>query len=76
MAQLQLCAEHRAIPNYLNSGKTYKCPYACGYEFLQYFGVSWSGISQVVNMIVLHCWMAFFLFTAYLALRYINHIKR
>ena len=53
-----------------------KCPYACGYEFLNFFGVSWSGISQVVNMIVLHCWLAFFLFTAFLALRFINHIKR
>ena len=53
-----------------------KCPYACGYEFLQYFGVSWSGISQVENMIILHAFLCWFFFTAFLALRFINHIKR
>ena len=58
------------------NGITMKCPYACGYEFLEAFGVSSSTISQVENMIILHCWMVFFLFTAYLALRFINHIKR
>ena len=41
------------VDNANGDGLTYKCPVACGKEFLQSFGVSWSTIDQVENMIIL-----------------------
>ena len=53
-----------------------KCPYECGKDFLEHFGVESSDTWQVRNFAIAHCFMIFFFITAYLSLRFINHIKR
>ena len=58
------------------SGFILKCPYQCGKDFLEHFGVDYSDTWQVRNFAIAHCWAIFFFFTAYMSLRFINHIKR
>ena len=58
------------------SGFYLQCPYECGQDFLVHFGVQSSDTWQVRNFAILHCFMIFFFFTAYMSLRFINHIKR
>ena len=53
-----------------------KCQYSCGYDIFTSFGVDPASSMVVQNFGILHAFAIFFFFIAYLALRFINHVKR
>ena len=53
-----------------------KCQYSCGYDIFAAFGVNPETKEVIQNFGILHCFAIFFFLLAYLALRFINHVKR
>ena len=62
----------------LIDGRTvlYKCQLSCGYDIMRNNGINWSDGHIVRQFAILHCWGIFFFLCAFLALRFINHVKR
>jgi ABC-type multidrug transport system permease subunit len=53
-----------------------KCQISCGYDIFSEFGVNPETSQVIQNFGILHCFAIFFFILAYLALRFINHVKR
>ena len=71
----QVCSSFDTYPS-STPGSILKCPVACGFEMLEAFGVKHSIAWQVQSFVILHCFTIFFAALGFLALKYINHIKR
>ena len=54
----------------------YKCQIACAYDLFTQNGIDWTTSVVVRQFAILHCFAIFFFFCAFLALRFINHVKR
>ena len=54
----------------------YKCQISCAYDIFEQNGIEWSTSKVVRQFAILHCFAIFFFFCAFLALRFINHVKR
>jgi ABC-type multidrug transport system permease subunit len=68
-----------AIPNPAATGSfdaLLKCPIQCGQELLDQFGISSQGSDMAINAAMIWVFACGFAVLNYLALRYINHIKR
>ena len=55
---------------------TYKCQISCAYDIFEQNGIEWSDGIIVRQFAILHCFAIFFFVCAFLALRFINHVKR
>ena len=55
---------------------TYKCQISCAYDIFQQNGIDWDTSTVVRQFAILHCFAIFFFVCAFLALRFINHVKR
>jgi ABC-type multidrug transport system permease subunit len=53
-----------------------KCPIACGRDLLSQFQIDYGNSDIALNLGLVFVWLAGFLTLGYLALRYVNHIKR
>ena len=57
-------------------GYARKCPIACGKDLLSQFQIDYGDSDIALNLGLVFVWLAGFLALGYLALRYVNHIKR
>jgi len=54
----------------------YKCQISCAYDIFEQNGIEWESSKVVRQFAILHCFAIFFFTCAFLALRFINHVKR
>jgi len=75
-AAYSTCRSFETFPSLSTPGNVLKCQYGCGFDLLESFGVKQTIAWQVESFVILHCFMIFFALMGFLALKYINHIKR
>ena len=66
----------QSTSSYQGMATVSKCQLSCGYDVFDEFGVNPDTSQVIQNFAILHCFALFFFAIAYLALRFINHVKR
>ena len=72
----QIAAAAGRPTSYADGPVIYKCQIACAYDIFQQNGIDWRTGTVVRQFAILHCFAIFFFVCAFLALRFINHVKR
>ena len=72
----QMAAADGHLRTFAQGPVIYKCQISCAYDIFQSNGIEWADGKVVRQFAILHCFGVFFFFCAFLALRFINHVKR